>query len=448
MRRSLLLIACALWAPVAAAQAELDWAPFDPGGWIAFVDLDGRPALVNPATLEQRSVGLDALQRAQFPAWSRSGDALAIIVAELGGGRVLHLDVASGALQTLYQRRDRAPIYLGFAPDDATVAVLASRFTGPGLALDLVDVAAAGAAAGAPGGALGGAAEVETFAFGSPFYWDWIPASASTPTRLLLHQNVLGPQRRAGVSELGGFNLAVELPNPGAFQSPSVAPDGRHLAYASLVGDARSVVLLSYDAERNEAEILSRTPHQGVAALSWRPDGRALLVQSPPLPAPHSFGPLELIGLDGERRALSEESVLAAWWSPDGRFVATLSVVGSGAPRTVFGAAPSAEPERVVALEVERVQQGRAPLLALKLIDVDAGVTTPLSVLTPSLLFYGQQLPFFDQYSRSHRLWSPASDALVLPVLDESGVSTVVRFGIDGSVTPLAPGDMPAWNWR
>jgi dipeptidyl aminopeptidase/acylaminoacyl peptidase len=265
---------------------------------------------------------------------------------------------------------------------------------------------------------------------------------------MLVHQNVLSPQRRAGVSDLDAFVLRVEFPTPGAFQSPSAAPDGRHLAYASLEGDARSVVLLSYDAQRNEAEVRARFTHQGVAALSWRPDGSALLLQSPPVPSPHSFGPLELLELDGGRRTLSEDNVVAAWWSPDGRFVATLSPVSGGAPRTVFGATDGAELQWLAAFDAERVQQGRPPLLSLKLIDVDAGQTTPLSLLTPSPLFYGQYLPFFDQYSRSHRLWSPESDALALPILDEAGVSTVVRFGIDGSVTPLVQGDMPTWNWR
>jgi TolB protein len=66
----------------------------------------------------------------------------------------------------------------------------------------------------------------------------------------------------------------------------------------------------------------------------------------------------------------------------------------------------------------------------------------------PSPLFLAQYLPFFDQYARSHRLWSPRSDALVLPALDDAGVPTLVVFGVDGSATPLVAGDLPAWNVR
>ena len=408
---------------------------------IAFVDLDGRPALVDPERAEVTPFALGALQRAQFPAWSPAGDALAVIVSELGGGRVVHIDVTSGRVASLYLPRDRAPIYLGFAPDGATLAVLANRFSGPGLALDLVDVprALAGELHAAP-----------PLAFAAPFYWDWIPGEGALPTRLLVHQNVLSPQRRAGITGLEAFDLQVQLPNPGAFQSPSVAPDGRHLAYAAAVGDARSVAVLRYDPLRNEAEVIERWWHAGVAAFAWRPDSSALALQSPPVASPHSFGSLELLEVaGGNRRLLSDDIVIAFWWSPDGRYLAALSLVGGGAPGGAIGSAAGSE-LRVLNASPDAlpVQQGRPPLLALKLIEVDSGVVTPWAVVTVSPLFYGQYLPFFDQYARSHSLWSPASDAIVLPVLDDAGVSTITVFGVDGSVRELVAGDMPAWGPR
>jgi hypothetical protein len=35
-----------------------------------------------------------------------------------------------------------------------------------------------------------------------------------------------------------------------------------------------------------------------------------------------------------------------------------------------------------------------------------------------------------------------------MPAVGEDGVVQVVVFGVDGDVTPLGPGDMPAWNVR
>lgn len=422
-----------LLVAVSAAQAN-------PVGSIAYVDLDGRAALVDAASGTANPFAAAALQRAQFPAWSNAGDALAVIVAELGGGRVEHIHVASGTVTTLYLLRDRAPIYLGFAPDDRTVAVLANRFSGPGLALDVLDLERL----------LAGEAYLDApFAFGAPFYWDWIPSRAGTPTRLLVHQNVLSPQRRVGVSGLEVFDLGVQLPGPGAFLSPSVAPDGEWIAYASLVGDARSVVALRYDALANEAEMVGRWWHAGVAAFAWRPDSSALALQSPPVASPHSFGSLELLEVaTGARRLLSDDTVIAFWWSPDGRYIAALSLLGGGSPGGAIAVGGGDLQLASAGVTMLPVQQGRAPLLALKLIEVDTGVVTPWALVTPSPLFYGQYLPFFDQYSRSHRLWSPDSDALVLPVLNEVGVSTITVFGVDGSARALVPGDMPAWRPR
>ncbi len=44
-----------------------------------------------------------------------------------------------------------------------------------------------------------------------------------------------------------------------------------------------------------------------------------------------------------------------------------------------------------------------------------------------------QFIPYFDQYARSHRLWSPASDAVVLPLVDDAGTSHITIVPADGS---------------
>jgi hypothetical protein len=69
-------------------------------------------------------------------------------------------------------------------------------------------------------------------------------------------------------------------------------------------------------------------------------------------------------------------------------------------------------------------------------------------LVTPWALFAGQYLCFFDQCCCLHHLWSSGSDALVLPVLGEGGMSKITLFGVDGSVRELVPGDMPAWSPR
>lgn len=170
-------------------------------------------------------------------------------------------------------------------------------------------------------------------------------------------------------------------------------------------------------------------------AFAWRPGREQLSVQGATLPG-YFVGPVVLLDAEsGEARVVSEDLVVASFWSPDGRWLATLSLEAGGEDGPVVEGGPA------------RVQ-GRLPLLSLRFVDVDGltAVDAGTFPLTPA--FLSQYLPFFDQYSRSHRLWSPDSTALVLPVVGPTGAPTLVVVGVDGTSATLAPGDMPAWNVR
>jgi len=443
LRGCVALALLALTASWGAAQGPATAAPpLDPAGLIAFVDLDGRLALVDPtggAAAEPRRYGI-ALERAQFPAWSSDGNRVAAIVADLAGGRVDLLDVAAGGPPVaVYRVAGQAPIYLAWAPGDRTLAVLANA--AGGLALDLVDVAAALSGAGGA---------VRPFARGAPFYWTWSRSGRS----LVVHQNVLGPTALVGSTGIDVFEVRSPLPAPGAFQSPALPTSERYVAYATIGVDGGRRVVALPNPERPDPELRARTlPHQGLAALAWRPGREQLAVQSAAAPGPHAFGPVDLLDVpSGSVTRLSDDQVVASWWSPDGRWLATLSPVGGGSDRLVrVSAGGSAEvgPAGVdAAFGARSVQSRGTALMSLKVVDPDTLEVRVLGAFAPSPLFVAQYLPFFDQYARSHRLWSPRSDALVLPALDDDGVPTLVVFGIDGRATPLVAGDLPAWNVR
>ena len=95
------------------------------------------------------------------------------------------------------------------------------------------------------------------------------------------------------------------------------------------------------------------------------------------------------------------------------------------------------------------VQPSAPLLLNLSVVDVASGETQLLSTFAPTPLFVGQYLPFFDQYALSHRLWSPGSDALVMPMLSAEGgqlTTQVVVVPLQGEPQPIAAGDMPSWS--
>ncbi len=412
----------------AAAQSSAN-----PAGWIAYVDADGRTAVRDPRDGGRPVAFGRAAERSQFPAWSSDGNRLAVIVGDIGGGRVDVIDVArDGEPATVYRAPGRAPIYLAWSPDDRTLAVLANR-AGGGLALDLVDVA---------GALVGELDAIRAFAQGAPFYWSW----SRTGRSLLVHVDVMGPTRLAGVTGIDAFDVRRSLPDPGAFQSPTFSTSERYVAYATLTGGERNVVVVP-NPELPAAGLFTRTlAHRGQAALAWRPGREQLAVQSAAAPAPHAYGPVDLLDVaTGDVTRLTDDPVIASWWSPDGRWLATLSPVGGGGDRTVQASGDTS----AVALHVaDRRVQRRGALLSLKVIDADTLQTRLLGAFVPSPLFVAQYLPFFDQYARSHRLWSPDSDALVMPAVDEDGVVQLAVFGVDGDVIPLGPGDLPAWNVR
>ena len=409
-------------------------APSDTAGLIAYVTPAGRPALVDPSSgasyrLDERA------QRTQFPAWSPDGDAVTFISTGPEGPGVDLYRPALGQRAQVYGNADEPPIYHGWSPDGRRLAVLANRVGG--LGLYLVDVAAASADASSlapertasePGDALA----IEHFlASGAPFYWDWTPAGDA----LLVHRNVMSAEAEVGVTGLDVYALDPTFAAPGAFQSPAVSPSGAWAAYATRDGGDTRRVVLEQLAQPGPGEARRELSHRGFAAFAWHPRRDLLAVQRAVLDGPHAYGPIVTLDAEsGDLEPLVDDLALAFWWSPDGARIAYLAPV------------PSAPPEREQQV-MDRVQSvnGR---MALRVVEVASGDLRELARFTPSPLFLRQYLPFFDQYARSHRLWSPASDALVVPVVDPTGGRVLRVYGLDGSVRTLVPGDMPAWNVR
>ena len=413
---AVVLAVMALVADAAAVGESLPVVmPADTAGLIAFVTSEGRIALVDPESGE-RGLIVGAAGQARFPSWSPDGEAIAAIVLGPHGASVDVHHPARGSHQRVYARHE-APLYHDWSPDGSRLAVLARRSDLLGLYLVPVP-----------------AGEPRLFAAGDPLFWSWADGGSA----LLLHRNGLRPTAEVGVTRLDAYALEFAFPQPGAFRVPAMAAGGHWIAYATRAGarardEVREVVLQRIGAPTSDDD-QHQLPHAGVAAFAWHPRRDWLAVQRPLGDSPDGYGPIVLIDAhSGEVTTITDEASVAFWWSPDGGSIAYLTLVEDDTIGPLWHVAQHSTDELRFALWVA---------------DIATGFERQLARISPSPSLLHEYLPSFDQYSRSNRLWSPASDALVLPVLDANGVSVLAVFGLDGSVVSLGPGDMPAWNVR
>lgn len=384
---------------------------------IAFVDSDGQIATIAPDGREQRlvSTGRDVFN---FPAWSPDGQRVAAIgSSSLGGSIVVMAENEKGTEPArLYSARRAAPFYLYWSPDGQTISFLASD--PEGMALHLVPA--------------DGSAESRRRTIGGPLYWQWTADSR----HLLIHSGFAGEGARLELLEAASDEDGDPIATPGYFQAPGISGDGRILVYAEERARLDSqIVVADTDTGSNQAQ-----RHAGQAAMSLNPDGTLLAYISPEAPdATDFFGPLRLMDVaTGQVTLLSRELVTAFFWSPNGRVIAAFVPSLSGGDINV--ALPA---KRVLARPGTQVS---LPTFKLIVFDVATGEGKLLLTFTPTITFLTQFLPFFDQYALSHRIWSPDSTALVLPIV-EDGRSQIYVIPIHGGPKQfLVEGSMPSWS--
>ncbi len=377
----------------------------------------------------------------QFPAWSPDGQAVAVIGSNLrGGGIYILADEAAPpdlSEREIYFSTLGVPFYLYWSPDSQYVSFLANH-ADDRISLNL-----------AP---RDGTSESMILTTGSPLYWDWTADSR----QLFVHNGRGGRGAQLVFLGLDGEAQTDNLTSPGFFQAPGISADGRYWAFAAEENFGLASHLTVTDAAGDEQR---REPHNGALALGWSPTENVLAFISGSPESRSFFGALELLDLDtGERRLLTSETVLAFFWSPDGRSIAYISLrtrqegdvnvmaqptapLVSGRPSPIGKVSP-------VGHVMDAAAQPNVHRFTLSVIDVQSGTGLRLLEFQPTALFLSQFLPFFDQYALSHRLWSPDSQSLVIPMVD-NGAERIVVVPVSGiEPRPIAEGEIGFWSWR
>lgn len=389
---------------------------------IVYINGEGQVVTIDPSGQNDR-VLTDTDRRFQFPAWSPLGDQIAVIGTNRSGASLHVLQEGEEAVDpnSLFADRQNSPFYLYWSPDNRHVSFLANH--PQGMALHLVPA--------------DGSEESRLVTTGGPFYWHW----DANGEQMLIHSGFAGPGARLELLTLADSDGEADeqIALPGFFQAPGISADGRFWAYAEQ-NTAENSSLIIWDTETMTEQSLR---HAGLVAMTWSPSANQLAFTTGAAPEDNNFvGPLRLMdAATGETTLLSSDDVAAFFWSPNGRFLAAISLAQTTEDDINVQAPDVIKPQLFKSLN-----QLTLPLLKLVVFDVASGEGRVLLNFTPTINYLSQFLPFFDQYALSHQIWSPDSEAIVLPVLEETIEKIYVVPVNGGQKRFLAEGTMSFWS--
>jgi len=395
---------------------------------LAIVDAEGRLVTADQDGHVSAPIGTAGI-RYSFPAWSPEGERIAAIGDDNGTG-VVHVfsvgpggtDAASAGPAPIYDSGERPPFYLYWSPDGSRVTFLTTEPDGIALRI-------------APADASAPATVVRE---GAPMYWAWSGADD-----LLVHSGGAAADAFIGEVGLDGSAIPPTLTGSGGFRAPAVSSDRAFRAYVApgSAGADEVVVEMRDGSDRHGTDV------GGETAIGFGPTTSDLAFIAPDAPGAAlglPVGPLRLLsGTTGDVRVLLPGPVVAFFWAPDGQTIAALQLgqqsddnvaARDGIGTARLARAPIAAP---------------APGIGVRLLFVDAATGTTRSARGIQLadLFVAQVLPYFDQYALSHRIWSPDSRSIALPVAAPDGPSGIVVIPADGSAsTRIADGVAASWT--
>jgi TolB protein len=309
--------------------------------------------------------------------------------------------VTAGAAGTNVQRTKApvAPFYYFWDPSGDTIALLGGS-AGGNVGLWLLD---------------GG---VRLLGEAQPYYFAWAPDGQT----LLTHTNL----DTVETLTVDGRPTTLER-TTARFQAPQWSADGTRLVYATgappPVGGVRAGAFQANPQRIVVADADGSIVHRvdtfvGVATFELSPDGTRIAHSDTLDRTTFNFGPLIVTDVESDRpTTVSEDPVLAYQWSPNGESLLYLTTV-SGADHPGFRWA---------------VWNGE-----------NSRFFQPVTLTTT---FANSYLPFWDQYSRSHRLWAPDGSAFAYSALNAEADPTIwVQDLAESAPREVAAGDVVFWS--
>uniref|UniRef100_A0A7S2ZA59 UVR domain-containing protein n=1 Tax=Rhodosorus marinus TaxID=101924 RepID=A0A7S2ZA59_9RHOD len=316
----------------------------------------------------------------QQPSWSPSGDYLAVVkvsVVDPKQRRLLVFNVFENELVVDWNIEE-TPFYFFWSPCGTVLTYLSSK--NGDLTCECVDVQTR--------------ERRPQFGDGRPFFYDmkqtdtiWGVAHIGSKSVVECFKLFEAPEKRERI---------VLTESPGSFKSPQWHPNasqegGSQALY--MVKDGTSSILKCTDIVSGESANLIRIGN-GASVFSMSPDGSrlAILVRGERAE--------ELTVIDGPFDANDQRNM------EDSPFTVNLSVPFS---RTLaFFWSPDSKKLLYLSEPMDSISQYHC---RWNVYDFSRNVLARFEEHAPSKIFLTQIVPFFDQYSRSHRIWSADSSA-------------------------------------
>jgi TolB protein len=413
-----ILIVCSLAFNTDANAQEEDILPTLPGR-IAYIGTDYNVYSLHPATgnLAHLTENGTRTQPYIWPTWSTDGR-LAYFLSIATQDRVateVYVSTDGTAEGNLLYNGDGSVFnYAYWSPQDCQegencrdLAVLLS--TVDGLGVQLVRDSSDGAAS-------------QLIGRGGPFYYSWSPDGS----QMLWQRN----NQRMDIYDVNSNRIIDTLSQePGVFSAPAWSPVDDRLLFGSLNEENQSTDLVI--AANSETNTLAPRL-DGVIYFSWSPDGDKVAYTS-------EQGPLIIVdAVTGETVADSAVSgVLAFFWSPDSQHIAYITLA---TPPSSINAKQTATQQTVVQ---------EATGIAWSVMDVEETTTRRYGSFVPTreMLYL---LVYFDQFSQSHRVWSPDSRYLLYSETTANGRASInILDTTQSNIVPfsIAEGLIGVWSF-
>lgn len=225
---------------------------------------------------------------------------------------------------------------------------------------------------------------------------------------------------------------------PGQFNTPMWSPMDNRLLYAiaGATPQQTNIVITQADQLASARQVLIRNVN-GPVSFAWSPDARMVA----------TLAGTELSVIDASSGNVLANvggvTIVAHFWSPQSDRLAYI----------VFNRPPPQNARRFSANGFSRhghngaTQQENS--LEWYILDVKTGQAVAVSDFVPSrdMIYY---LNFFDQFARSHSLWSPDGNYLVYGAVDSIGQQSVMLVDTRTPRDPIrvAGGSIGIWSWQ